>query len=138
MIESQFERARQKGKYIGPESRMGRGITSATGARDRFHQDSILFPLLPGSLASFSLSANFSLSGTKEVVTIKIISSQISREKGPPPLPILGVKESFGKGFWPTMYELLGQLLRSGGQDQGSSSCCGKGRRLEMLLGRWR
>lgn len=44
MIESQFERVRQKGKYIGPEPRMGRDITSVTGARDLFHQNSILPP----------------------------------------------------------------------------------------------
>lgn len=68
---------------------------------------------------------------------IKIIYSQISREKGPHlSLNFKDKEKVLEKDF--RMYELLGQLLRSGGRDQGSSFCCGKGRRREMLLGRWR
>lgn len=83
MIECYFEPARQKGEFTGSGSRKGWDITSVTGAKDLFHQNSIPLPLSPGSLASFSLSENVLGSCTSSMLMTKFTSSQISREKGP-------------------------------------------------------
>lgn len=59
MIESQFEVVWQKGEFIGPRSWIGRGITSAPGARGSIPPGlSISLPLISGFVSS---SVNFLL-----------------------------------------------------------------------------
>lgn len=139
MIESQFEVVRQKGEFTGPRSRMGRDITSAIGARDPFHQDSLY--LCPSSFLlwlrtfiwKFSSSIDWGYGHDQGQILTDFW------EKGLPSFLILGVNRKFWRKIlahkeWA---HLLGQSPRPDGQDQGSF-CYGKGRYGTVLPGRWR